>query len=233
MTNFFLPCKGFNMFAPAHHQVFQQAFSQEERQQIGGFIETPERLSALRESCLARDRHRCVITRAFDQAEAKVLFKGQGQALDDDGNPLTISEDYNFLEAAHIILYALNKAEGDNRIGEGKRTTIAILNMFDLGVAHLIEGADINRSYNALSLSLGRRRSFGQFEIFFEHLPDADDPSTYRIGTFLHPALARPLPVVRTLSAHPTIDPPSQRLLALHRAIAHILHLSGLVIILV
>ena len=26
---------------------------------------------------------------------------------------------------------------------------------------------------------------------------------------------------------HPTIDPPSERLLALHNAVAHILHLSG------
>lgn len=34
-------------------------------------------------------------------------------------------------------------------------------------------------------------------------------------------------PVTRTLYTHPSIDPPSERLLALHSAIGHILHLSG------
>ncbi|KAK5660689.1 hypothetical protein OQA88_12053 [Cercophora sp. LCS_1] len=213
--------------SPAHREALQQVLFQEEQRRIDDFIGTPERLSALRESCLIRDRHRCVVTHAFDQTEAKIRFKGQdGQALDDDGNPLVVGENYDFLEVAHIIPYALTKAE-DNQIGEGKKTAIAILNMFDLGVAHLIEGAYINRSYNALTLSLGMHKSFGQYEIFFEHLPDADAPSTYRIGTFLQPALARPLPVVKTLFAHSTIGPPSERLLALHRAIAHILHLSG------
>ena len=39
--------------------------------------------------------------------------------------------------------------------------------------------------------------------------------------------MARPLPLVRTLFTHPTIDSPSERLLAIHYAIAHILHLSA------
>jgi len=49
----------------------------------------------------------------------------------------------------------------------------------------------------------------------------------YRISSFLPPALSRLFPVRRTLFVHPIIDPPSERLLVLHYAIAHILRLSG------
>jgi hypothetical protein len=61
--------------------------------------------------------------------------------------------------------------------------------------------------------------------VFFTEVSD-QPPNTYcvdsfRLGRFLH------LPVNRTLFEDLTIDPPSHRLLALHSAIAHILHLSG------
>ena len=97
--------------------------------------------------------------------------------------------------------------------------------MFDLGVIHLIEGPDINRPRNAITLSLGMHRAFGSFKVFFERAIDAP-PHTYRIGTF-HPWLASQFPITRTLFIQPSIDPPSERLLALHSAIGHILHLSG------
>jgi len=52
-------------------------------------------------------------------------------------------------------------------------------------------------------------------------------PFTYYIGSFKQPIAAKPLPLVRTLFTHPTIDSPSSRLLAIHYTIAHILHLSA------
>ncbi len=101
--------------------------------------------------------------------------------------------------------------------------------MFDKGVVHLINGVDIDRPSNALSLTLEIHRKFGAFEIFFE--PVAGEYNTYRIQSFL-PApldLIFGLPVTRALfvTKSRSIDPPSPRLLAVHRAIAHILHLSG------
>lgn len=190
------------------------------------FIGTPERLEALRTSCLERDRNRCVVTSAFnqDEGEARLTRDGQGQAVDDDGNPLAMDEIYDFLEVAHIIPYGLiGVKDNDSRIGEGKKAAIKILNMFDLGVVHLIEGYDINRPYNAISLSQKMHKNFGKFKIYFKHVSN----STYYIGSFLHPSVARPLPLERTLFTHPTIDSPSERLLAIHYAIAHILHLSA------
>lgn len=97
--------------------------------------------------------------------------------------------------------------------------------MLDLGVAHLIEGTDLHQPYNAITLSRKMHQYFGQFKLFFERIPDA--PYTYRIDTFLPPILSRPFPITRALFIHPTIDPPLERLLALHYAIAHILRLSG------
>ena len=92
---------------------------------------------------------------------------------------------------------------------------------------HLIEGTDIDRPSNAITLTLELHRRFGDFEVYFE--PHGDQAHTYRIdstrsGITRH----RIFPVHRTLflTDTRTIDPPSPRLLAVHSAIAHILHLS-------
>ena len=67
---------------------------------------------------------------------------------------------------------------------------------------------------------------FGNFEVFFEALPGQEH--TYRIQTFLEPYILPDLPVERTfLTVDRSVEPPLPRLLALHSAIAHILHLSG------
>lgn len=190
------------------------------------FVGTPERLSALHASCLVRDRHRCVISRAFDQAEAIARWRGPDPAADDDGEPFPDDEDYQDLEVAHIIPYVLAKVEQDGSIDEPRRAAIAILNMFDVGIAHLVKGPDMNRPYNAVTLNHSLHQLFGRYQIFFDRVPGASPPA-YRIDSFLPPALARRFPVTRTLFVHPTIDPPSKRLLAFHRAIAHILQLSG------
>ncbi|CAG1986080.1 unnamed protein product [Fusarium graminearum] len=97
--------------------------------------------------------------------------------------------------------------------------------MFDNGVAHLIEGVDIDRPTNALTLTLSHHVSFGDFRVYFEPVGETHK---YRIGTFLPAGLAEDVPVTRTLFTEDrSIDPPSARLLAVHRAIAHILHLSA------
>lgn len=100
--------------------------------------------------------------------------------------------------------------------------------MFDNGVIHLIEGNDIDRPRNAITLTRDLHDRFGKFDIFFEPLSGQED-HTYQIRTFLHPTLMPDLPVVRTLDVTEdrNIEPPSSRILALHRTIAHILHLSA------
>lgn len=102
--------------------------------------------------------------------------------------------------------------------------------MFDYGVAYVIDGMDIDRPSNAISLTATIHPLFGAFDIFFDAVPNTA-PNTYRIQSFLEPTFAANIgiPVTRTLfvtDTH-TIGPPSPRLLAVHRAIAHILHLSA------
>lgn len=99
--------------------------------------------------------------------------------------------------------------------------------MFDCGVGRLIEGRDIDHPRNALTLSRDLHTDFGNFETYFEAI--ADQPHAYVVKTFLpaHLAADPPLPVTRTFSDNQNVEPPSPRLLAIHSAIAHILHLSA------
>ncbi|KAK2685645.1 hypothetical protein QWA68_015682 [Fusarium oxysporum] len=81
--------------------------------------------------------------------------------------------------------------------------------MFDSGVAHWIEGIDIDYPSNALTLTLSHHVSFGDFRVYFE--PIGDTPHTYCIGTFLPPGIAEDVPVTRTLflTEDKSIDLPS------------------------
>lgn len=100
--------------------------------------------------------------------------------------------------------------------------------MFDPGIGHLIDGPKIDSPINALTLTLDYHRLFGEFQIYFERTGTSHQ---YRIdSTEQSPFLRDPLfPVTRTLTLSPnrTIDPPSARLLEVHRAIALIMKLSA------
>lgn len=102
--------------------------------------------------------------------------------------------------------------------------------MFDSGVAHVIEGCEIDRPFNAISLTPTLHNLLGDFQIFFEPV-STRRPHTYKISSHLPPLLLRDptLPVTRELylSEDRTIDPPLPRLLEIHSAVAHILHLSA------
>ncbi|QPC69473.1 hypothetical protein HYE68_000225 [Fusarium pseudograminearum] len=194
------------------------------------FSGTPERLASLRGTCLLRDRYRCVISRKFDAAEAERRFQkyGENNAIDQDGILLADpGQEFDYLEVAHILPHSLTRLDSSGELNSTKAAALAVLNMFDSGVAHLIEGVDIDRPTNALTLTLSNHMSFGDFRIYFE--PVGEMPHTYRIGTFRRAVLAKGFPVTRTLflTEDRSIDPPSARLLAVHRAIAHILHLSA------
>ncbi|CAK7219601.1 hypothetical protein SCUCBS95973_003870 [Sporothrix curviconia] len=234
IDNFFLPLKASTRKtpqpSPAYHSAVLRA--QEGVTTAQGFIGTSERLASLRWECLVRDRHRCVITRNFSSDEYEARFKmHQDDASDDDGVLFSEQTPGQFapLEVAHILPHSLMKLGKNAEMDASRQAALAVLNMFDKGVAHIINGVDIDRPRNAVTLSMTLHRYFGAFDVYFEPVPDATN--TYRIQSFLSPGtnVAFGLPVTRTLfvTESRTIDPPSPRLLAVHRAIAHILHLSG------
>ena len=115
---------------------------------------------------------------------------------------------------------------------QSKKTALAILRMFDPGVIHLIEGPNIDRPTNAITLTHDTHLFFSGFKLYFEEMDSLVYPQhTYRIDSRERYAFSRPegIPVTRTLFHSPnnTIDPPSLKLLGIHRAIGLILHLSA------
>lgn len=100
--------------------------------------------------------------------------------------------------------------------------------MFDPGISHLLEGPGIDRAYNAITLTATVHLFFGAFEIYFK---STDEKHFYQICAWGEndPIVDPPLPAWRKLRLDPdrTIDPPSPRLLEIHRAVGQILHLSA------
>ncbi|KAJ5405891.1 hypothetical protein N7465_007175 [Penicillium sp. CMV-2018d] len=199
---------------------------------------TPTVLSLLQSStptgqkCFIRDRHRCVVSRKFDRAAARKRFEENPEfCADDDGNLLKdgSSDQFQYLEVAHILPHCLTTvASGETDLSDSKKNALRILDMFDPGIIHLIDGPKIDSPMNAFTLTLDYHRLFGEFKIYFEHTGIRHQ---YRIdSTERSPFLRDPLfPVTRslTLSPHRMVDPPSPRLLDVHRAIALIMKLSG------
>ncbi|KIH94010.1 hypothetical protein SPBR_05977 [Sporothrix brasiliensis 5110] len=188
------------------------------------------RVATLRRDCLIRDRHRCVITRQFDENEAFRRTKKHGyDAADDDGvrfADMPETDEFELLEVAHILPHSLMSMANDDDRSIARRNALAILEMLDTGVPHLFEGASMDRPTNAITLTSGYHSVFGSFRTFFEAM---DGPlHTYRIQSVLQSRGRRPLqPITRTLFLSDTVDPPLPRLLAVHAAICRILHLSG------
>jgi hypothetical protein len=97
--------------------------------------------------------------------------------------------------------------------------------MFDPGITSLIEGPNIDRPYNAITLRLELHRHFGNLNIYFEAEPGPRNRYTIKPS---YPRM-RFQPITRDLYITPdhTIEPPRPRFLALHRACCVILHMSG------
>ncbi|KAL1962670.1 hypothetical protein VTN77DRAFT_9304 [Rasamsonia byssochlamydoides] len=124
----------------------------------------------------------------------------------------------------------ISKWGEDSELSDSKKTTLRILDMFDPGIVHLIDGTNIDSPKNVLTLSLDLHRIIGNFVIYFE--PTADQvPHRYKIDSMetMLPLSDQTFPVTRTLYLSPdhTIDPHSPRLLAIHCAIAGIFKVSG------
>ncbi|KAK2810575.1 hypothetical protein FQN50_002832 [Emmonsiellopsis sp. PD_5] len=231
LDQFFLPLKASGKItpqpSPAQLSAMQSVRSSHE------IVGTLERVSYLRALCLARDRHRCVISRIFDSQEEATRSRRSRQhgsdARDDDGKLLKDEDRVENLEVAHILPHSLTQMNENLQLDDPRKTTIDILNMFDCDVAHLIEGSNIDSPRNAISLTHTFHSLFGNFDVYFEAIPGEEHK--YRVDSFFPPdsAALRGLPVTRKLflSEGRVIDAPSPRLLALHRAIGHILHLSG------
>lgn len=59
-----------------------------------------------------------------------------------------------------------------------------MLNMLDCDVSHLIDGPNIDRPFNAITLTSDMHYYFGDFKVLFEAIPNQEH--TYQIDTFLY-----------------------------------------------
>lgn len=101
---------------------------------------------------------------------------------------------------------------------------INILDMFDPGVHLLIKLEGSDRPRNALTLGAEMHSFFEKFDLYFE--PFGNQPNVYRICT-VSDGIIPGFPLVRSLRSTPSFEAPSPRLLALHKAVALLLNISG------
>ncbi|KIW39686.1 uncharacterized protein PV06_08276 [Exophiala oligosperma] len=227
VNNFFLPLK------TSGHKTPQPTPTLSLPQTSDNVVGTRNRVARLRQKCLTRDRYRCVISRKFDTIEARARWnRDRDDAKDDDG-ALLKGQMPEYLEVAHILPHSLTSASsdrGNQQLSESKKIALQILRMFDPDAPNLIEGPDIDRPTNAITLTHKWHYDMGAFKVSFQPTID-QSPHSYVIDYIntSEPFRDPLLPINRQLYITPTktIDPPSPRLLAIHHAIARILHLSG------
>ncbi|KAH1523433.1 hypothetical protein KXX29_007927 [Aspergillus fumigatus] len=171
VDNFFLPLKALAVKTPQPTPALSHSRTPE------ATIGTPQRVSNLRQACLIRDRHRCAINRKFEAQEGQRRYKRDGPNLkDDDGKSLLEERDnMAFLEVAHIIPHSLMSLTSEEGEGEtySKLMAYRILRMFNPGAIHLINGVDIDRPMNALTLTHDLHKLF-DLEVVMKRLLDED-----------------------------------------------------------
>ena len=133
-------------------------------------VNTLERVLLFQKSCLERDCHRCVASGAFHRHTVydRIARDGYNHAVDDHGNSLANAR-FADLEVAYIIPYGLTKAHPSQR----NKTTMAILDMLDLGIATLFTGPDNCQPANALTLSPDKHAELRKFNIYFQRVSNS------------------------------------------------------------
>ncbi|OJD22512.1 hypothetical protein ACJ73_06137 [Blastomyces percursus] len=145
-------------------QQLREAFVEFENKCLLGHL---GRLSSLRVACLVRDHRCCVISRKFDFKEAATrIQKNSYGARDDRAFLKDDPQVFETLEVAHT---------------QSREAAITILNMFDSGFAHVIEGHGMEQLFNAISLTPTLQNLFEGFQIFFEPV-STQLPHVYTIG---------------------------------------------------
>ncbi|KAI9770397.1 MAG: hypothetical protein M1840_003283 [Geoglossum simile] len=190
-------------------------------------ILTLDRISNLRAICLARDGHRCMVSGLFDMATTS----NRNPMVDDSGVPLN-DDTVAYTEVAHIIPHALGETKHENfPLDTQKATFWDVMKLFYPYAERLVDGVEIDKPFNAMTLATELHHSFGQLLWYLEEEPEAHTYIFKRSPGRSRPIPSRPRPPndrgqVQFVGRNQT-DLPSRDLLALHRACAIILGLSG------
>ncbi|KAI9838813.1 MAG: hypothetical protein M1837_002306 [Sclerophora amabilis] len=192
-------------------------------------VGTSHRHTDLRRRCMVRDHHRCVITRRFDTSESIRRLVRDRDAKEDEGNLLRdiIRDNLDRLEVAHIIPHALNAVESEaSNLSTNQKLMRGVLDMFDPTILNELDGAEIDRPRNAITLTANMHEMFGKLNLFFQ--PTAAwtrENQEYDVRPIREEFLFDA--VTRVLLEGNREEMPSRRYLELHAACAHICYLSG------
>lgn len=138
------------------------------------------------------------------------------------------SEESVTTEVAHIIPHSFNSLNADGTLGESRTSIWRVMNMFDPGISHILEGLEIDSPRNAMTLCEDLHSRFGRLKWYLE--PRRGAPHTYTmhaIPSHYMPRRLLPPSGIVTLNATGSVPPPSPRLLAFHRACCLMLSMSG------
>ncbi|KAI9771423.1 MAG: hypothetical protein M1840_002043 [Geoglossum simile] len=226
---FFLPMKGRAMKTPQPTPSLTPVYGALD-------LHTPitNRLSNLRATCLIRDQHRCVISGLFDRATAQE----RSSFVDDGGLPLTDGGVIS-TEVSHIIPHALGEeaTREDSSHTQEKAIFWDVMKLFNPRAEQLLDGVEIDRPFNAMTLSVDLHKTFGGLEWYLEEDDIDPQPNAYIfkaspgrrrliLNSIFWPQHPRRR-VVFTGAGDNSIDLPDAGLLARHRACSIILGMSG------
>ncbi|KAI9651405.1 MAG: hypothetical protein M1829_003206 [Trizodia sp. TS-e1964] len=183
---------------------------------------------SLKDHVSLRERHRCAISGAFSDDEYKARRKADGvDAKDDDDILFTSFEDFDRMpvEAAHIIPHSIGARSGKNEmLNDSQLAALHLLDMFDSTATALIDGAGIDTPKNAILLSKNWHYFFGTFQVYFDKADN--QANSYTVCVANPNESIRSLPRTVTFQSE-SIELPSPHLLALHKAVAKIMYLTG------
>ncbi|KAG8713232.1 hypothetical protein FRC08_013529 [Ceratobasidium sp. 394] len=186
---------------------------------MAGLVAAPKNQTQAKEQALVRDDCRCVVTGAVDEDVYE-----QSRELQE-----TITTAYEpglkSTQCCHIIPSHIMKGIGDQRKLANSSSVLALLEYFGGINSAELNGVDIHRLENILTLEVGLHYAFDHLRVWFEPVPGQDNTYTVQKRNSI---TWRDLPTQFTLgttSEHLAL--PSRRYLSLRAACAKVLYMSG------
>ncbi|KIO31730.1 hypothetical protein M407DRAFT_124227 [Tulasnella calospora MUT 4182] len=167
----------------------------------------------MQEFVLHRDNYRCAVTGIVDSKSAAT---GKTE--------LQHGEHFAAVDNAHILPYSLIPASKEEPAIDRSSTIWQVINAFSGISLDDLNGNNINRPENGITLEHSMHQFFGSLSICFEPTIQPDIDTVLRWA----PALFLPLPGTVSFVTRNLIPVPDPRYLALHAACAKVVHASGM-----
>ncbi|KAF8596804.1 hypothetical protein BDV93DRAFT_610704 [Ceratobasidium sp. AG-I] len=182
--------------------------------------ETPQSHSNAKKLALARDNYRCMLSGHVDATSYEASAILQKMVHEKPGVNAAPTH------CCHILPQYLNQRLGDPYRLDASASVWTVLRCFGDVNPEELNGEDMHRLGNILTLGTGYHDSFDRLRIWLE--PVEGTEHQYLIGRSLPANHAEiKAPTVTFSTNHPELALPDRRYLALHAACAKVVHMSG------